>query len=168
MRRRASGEVSSSIRLDHGDILVMDGLAQSEYEHRTMPELQGPRVILTCSWVTQHIASCPPTQCDVLCFALVCARFSRARSPCGGHRGNKIFNYLFDDPPLFNLGCASFGSALGLRMGGGVATAVGVHPPGVALPSMGSCTLGWEKAVATFAAPSSPKTLLLLFPLGVL
>ena len=35
VRRRASGNVPSSIRLDHGDVLVMDGLAQSEYEHCT-------------------------------------------------------------------------------------------------------------------------------------
>ena len=33
MRRRAPGKVPSSIRLDHGDILVMDGLARSEFEH---------------------------------------------------------------------------------------------------------------------------------------
>ena len=36
VRRRALGEVPSSIRLDHGDILVMDGLTQSEYEHLTV------------------------------------------------------------------------------------------------------------------------------------
>ena len=35
VRRRAPGKVPSSIRLDHGDVLVMDGLAQSEYEHCT-------------------------------------------------------------------------------------------------------------------------------------
>ena len=34
VHRREPGEVPSSIRLDNGDILVMDGLAQSEYEHR--------------------------------------------------------------------------------------------------------------------------------------
>ena len=34
VRRRVPGEVPS-IRLDHGDHLGMDGLAQSEYEHRT-------------------------------------------------------------------------------------------------------------------------------------
>ena len=45
VRRRAPGEVPSSIRLDHGDILVVDGLAQSEYEHCTASGLQGPRVI---------------------------------------------------------------------------------------------------------------------------
>ena len=49
----------SSIRLDHGDILVMDGLAQSEYEHCTASGLQGPRVNLTCRWVAQHTVSCP-------------------------------------------------------------------------------------------------------------
>ena len=59
MRRRASRNVPSSIRLDHGDVLVMDGLAQSEYEHCTASELQGPRVNLTYRWVAQHTASCP-------------------------------------------------------------------------------------------------------------
>ena len=37
----------------------MDGLAQSEYEHCTASELQGPRVNLTFRWVAQHTASCP-------------------------------------------------------------------------------------------------------------
>ena len=60
VRRRAPGEVPTSIRLDHGDILVMDGLAQSEYEHCTASGLQGPRVNLAYRWVAQHTASCPP------------------------------------------------------------------------------------------------------------
>ena len=51
MRCRASGNVPFSIRLDHGDTLVMDGLAQSEYEHCTASELQGPRVNLTAGWL---------------------------------------------------------------------------------------------------------------------
>ena len=54
-----SAHVTSSITLNHGDILVMDGSAQSEYLHCTMPELQGPRVNLTYRWVAQHTASCP-------------------------------------------------------------------------------------------------------------
>ena len=37
----------------------MDGLAQSEYEHCSASELQGPRVNLTYRWVAQHTASCP-------------------------------------------------------------------------------------------------------------
>ena len=38
---------------------TMDGSAQSEYLHCTMPGLQGPRVNLTYRWVAQHTASCP-------------------------------------------------------------------------------------------------------------
>ena len=45
--RRVSDSVTSSITLNHGDVLVMDGSAQSEYLHCTMPGLQGPRVNLT-------------------------------------------------------------------------------------------------------------------------
>ena len=56
--RRVPGDVPSSITLDLGDLLVMDGSAQSEYAHRTA-WLQGPRLNLTYRWVTQHTASCP-------------------------------------------------------------------------------------------------------------
>ena len=59
VRRRASRNVPSSIRLDHGDLLVMDGLTQSECVHCTASGLQVPRVNLTFRWVAQHIASCP-------------------------------------------------------------------------------------------------------------
>ena len=38
------GDGPSSITLDHGDLLVMDGSAQSEYVPRTVPGLQGPRL----------------------------------------------------------------------------------------------------------------------------
>ena len=57
--RRGRGSVPSLITLDHGDVLVMDGSAQSEYLHCTASGLQGPRVNLTFRWVAQHIASCP-------------------------------------------------------------------------------------------------------------
>ena len=57
--RRASSDLPSSITVDHGDLLVMDGSAQSEYAHRTVSGLQGPRVDLAYRWVTQHAASCP-------------------------------------------------------------------------------------------------------------
>ena len=50
--------VPSLITLDHGDLLVMDGLTQSEYVHCTASGLQGPRVNLTFRLVAQHIASC--------------------------------------------------------------------------------------------------------------
>ena len=57
--RRVLGDVPSSITLDHGDLLVMDGSAQLEDAHRTVPGLQGPWVNLSYRWVTQHTASCP-------------------------------------------------------------------------------------------------------------
>ena len=58
LRRRASKNSPSQIRLDHGDLLVMDGLTQLEYEHSTAFELEGPRVNLTYRWISQHIRSC--------------------------------------------------------------------------------------------------------------
>ena len=55
VRRRMQGKVPSLITLDHGDLLVMDGLTQSEYVHCTASGLQVPRVNLTYRWVAQHI-----------------------------------------------------------------------------------------------------------------
>ena len=46
LRRRAPENTHSQIRLDHGDLLVMDGCTQFEYEHSTASELLGPRVNL--------------------------------------------------------------------------------------------------------------------------
>ena len=59
LRRRAPENTHSQIRLDHGDLLVMVGLTQFEYEHSAASELLGPRVNLTFRWITQHIKSCP-------------------------------------------------------------------------------------------------------------
>ena len=66
--RRAPRGGPSPIRLDHGDHLVMDALAQSEHVHRTVSGLQDPRLNLTFRWITQHIASCPPA--SAMCCAL--------------------------------------------------------------------------------------------------
>ena len=59
VRRRGQGKVPSLITLDHGDLLVMDGLTQSKYVRCTASGLQGPRVNLIFRWVAQHMASCP-------------------------------------------------------------------------------------------------------------
>ena len=59
LRRRTSENTPSQIRLDHGDLLVVDGLTQLEYVHSTASELEGPRVDLTFRWISQHIRSCP-------------------------------------------------------------------------------------------------------------
>ena len=61
LRRRASKKTVTQIWLDHGDLLVMDGLTQYEYEHSTAFELRGPWVNLTYRWISQHIRSCPLT-----------------------------------------------------------------------------------------------------------
>ena len=55
-----SDSVTSSITLDHGDLLVMDGLnAIGVCTLHDASGLQGPRVNLTYRWVAQHTASCP-------------------------------------------------------------------------------------------------------------
>ena len=66
--RRASEKTVTPIWLDHGDLLVMDGLTQEEFLHSTASELEGPRVNLTYRWISQHIRSCP--QAGLICGAL--------------------------------------------------------------------------------------------------
>ena len=105
VRRRATDGVPSPTSLDHGDHLVMDGLAQSECVHLTVSGLQGPLVNLT---FTEHIASCPTT--GVMRSTFVCARFSRARSPGKGKRADKVGNFFVDGPPFVNLGVLPTGA----------------------------------------------------------
>ena len=52
LRRRASEKTVTPIWLDHGDLLVMDGLTQEEFLHSTASELEGPRVNLTYRWIS--------------------------------------------------------------------------------------------------------------------
>ena len=59
LRRRNPWNDETEIRLDHGDLLVMDGLTQSQYDHSTACELSGPRVNLTYRWISQHIEPRP-------------------------------------------------------------------------------------------------------------
>ena len=103
--RRAPSDVPSLITLDHGDLLVMDGLAQSEYAHRTVPGLQGPRVNLTYRWVTQHTASCPLAGV-VGCVLPSCVQCLGEPSSCGLGSQGKINGPLFGrvGPPLVNPG----------------------------------------------------------------
>ena len=118
MRRRASGEVPSSIRLDHGDVLVMDGLAQSEYEHCTASGLQGPRVNLTYRWVTQHAASCPPTGVAG-CVLPTCAQgLVEPSSRWLGEVENKWSSFLGTGLPFVNPGiCPSVSTWIHIRRG---------------------------------------------------
>ena len=50
VRRRAQGAAPSSIRLDHGDFLVTDGLAQPEHVHPTVSGPTGSSGCLTFRW----------------------------------------------------------------------------------------------------------------------
>ena len=72
--RRGRRNAPSSIKLDHGDLLVMDELAQSEYEHSTSSELQGPRVNLTYRWISQHAPVCKALRAGVCCALPSCAQ----------------------------------------------------------------------------------------------
>ena len=74
VRSRGRRNAPSSIRLDHGDLLVMDGLAQSEYELSTSSELQGPRVNLTYLWITQHTPTCRALRAGACCALPSCAQ----------------------------------------------------------------------------------------------
>ena len=116
--RRGQYGVASPIQLYHCDILVMDGPAQSECAHRTVP-----RVNLTFRRVTQHNATCPPVGVVGCVVPLVCARLSRAKFPLVGEGENKW---------ILLLGFQSLGSSswltLGFITGGGIVTVVGVHP----------------------------------------
>ena len=94
--RRVSDSVTSSITLNHGDVLVMDGSAQSEYLHCTMPGLQGPRVNLSYRWVAQHTASLSTRRRSGLFAPIVCARFGRARFSILGERGKNNWSFSWE------------------------------------------------------------------------
>ena len=58
-RQSFSSDEGRSCRLDHGDILVMDGQCQDEFLHRTDPGREQERINITFRWVKQHVSSCP-------------------------------------------------------------------------------------------------------------
>ena len=63
-------------RLDHGDILVMDGQCQDEFLHRTDPGWEQDRINITFRWVKQHFPSCPFVESrSCMLFANVCEGF---------------------------------------------------------------------------------------------
>ena len=89
LRRRASENSPSQIRLDHGDLLVMDGLTQLEYVHSTASELEGPRVNLTYRWISQHIRSCPLASLIGGALPSDAQDLAEPHSRCGGSRKSK-------------------------------------------------------------------------------
>ena len=154
--RRAPGDVPSSVTLDHGDILVMDGAAQSEFAHRTVSGLQGPRVNL--SLPLGHTTRCvlSTSRRGGLCSPNVCARFSRAGLPRvgGAGRGGRE-GPLFGGLVLLLLILVFFllvSTWIHIRRGASSQLSASM-PPGCAPPLPGSCPLGRETSLATVTTP---------------
>ena len=127
VRRRASRNFPSSIRVDHGDVLVMDGLAQSEYEHCTASELQGPRVNLTYRWVAQHTASCP--QAGVVgCVLPTCAQGLVEPSSRWLGEGENKWSSSWRLVLLLLILVFALLVSTWIHIRGGIVTVVSVHP----------------------------------------
>ena len=75
-RRQSCPSEGGSCRLDHGDILVMDGQCQDEFLHRTDPGREQDRINITFRWVKQHVSSCPLLKAGVACCLPTCAQGS--------------------------------------------------------------------------------------------
>ena len=76
VRQSCSSDEGCSCRLDHGDILVMDGQCQDEFLHRTDPGREQDRINITFRWVKQHVSSCPLFKAGVACCLPTCAQGS--------------------------------------------------------------------------------------------
>ena len=128
VRRRAPGEVPSSIRLDHGDVLVTDGLAQSECGHRTASGLQGPPLRLVhyqAWWVV---------------FSQRVRKVQSSQVPVGWERGKR-------NGPLVNPGVCPSGQHLDSHWEGASSQSSASIPLGGVPPLSGSCSLGREDGV---------------------
>ena len=71
-----SGALQVEGRLDHGDLLVMDGQCQDEFLHCTDPGLEQERINVTFRWIKQHVASCSFLRTGVACCLPACAQGS--------------------------------------------------------------------------------------------
>ena len=152
--RRVQGYVPSSMTLDHGDLLVMDGSAQSEYAHRTVPGLEFPRVSLTFCSVTQHAASC--SQAGVVgCVLPMCVQ------------GLAEPSFGWGEMVLLLLILVSFllvSTWIHIRRGASSQLSAS-NPPGGAPPLWGSCSLGRRTALATVTTPPISQKSFSSFPL---
>ena len=88
-RQSCPSDEGRSCRLDHGDILVMDGQCQDEYLHRTDPGRGQDRINITFRWVKQHVSSCPLLKAGVACCLPTCAKGSSV--PVMGNFVNNVF-----------------------------------------------------------------------------
>ena len=88
-RQSCLSDEGRSCRLDHIDILVMDGQCQDEFLHRTDPGREQDRINITFRWVKQYVSSCPLFKAGVACCLPTCAQGSSV--PVMGNSGNGIF-----------------------------------------------------------------------------
>ena len=88
-RQSCLSNLCRSCRLDHGDILVMDGQCQDEFLHRTDPCREQERINITFRWIKQHVSSCPLFRTGVACCLPTCAQGLSA--PVMENSGNGIF-----------------------------------------------------------------------------
>ena len=100
-RQSCPSDEGRSCRLDHGDILVMDGQCQDEFLHRTDPGREQDRINITFRWVKQHVSSCPLFKAGVACCLPTCAQGSSV--PVMGNTVNGVFFGLFG---FFLVSCA--------------------------------------------------------------
>ena len=138
------------LRLDHGDLLVMDGSgAIGACTSHDVPGLQGPRVNLTYRWVTQHAASCPLAGV-VGCVLPTCVQgLVEPSSRWLGEGENKWSSSWGLVLLLFILVFVLLVSTwIHIRKGASSQWSASI-PLGGALHLSGSCPLGWETALAT-------------------
>ena len=105
-RQSCPSDEGRSCRLDHGDILVMDGQCQDEFRHCTVPGSDQERINTTFRWVKQHVASCSFLRTGVACCLPTCARgfsFLVRRK-----WGKVVFVFLASTWYLVHLGGAGF------------------------------------------------------------
>ena len=100
-RQSCSSDEGSSCRLDHGDILVMDGQCQDEFLHRTNPGRELDRINIPFRWVKQHVPSCPLFKAGVACCLPTCAQGSS--DLVMGNATNGVFWWFFG---FFMVSCA--------------------------------------------------------------
>ena len=91
-RQSCPSDEGRSCRLDHGDILVMDGQCQDEFLHRTDPGGEQDRVNITFRWVKQHVSSCPLLKPGAACCLPTCAKGSSV--PVMENTVNGVFFFL--------------------------------------------------------------------------
>ena len=164
--RHVSDNVTSSITLNHGDVLVMDGSsAIGVFTLYDASGLQGPRVNLTYRWVAQHTASCPLAGV-VGCLLPSCVQGLAEPGSRFWEKGenNWFFSwglafllFILMTVPLVSIWmnirkeCRHSGQRLSCSIG--------------ALPLSGSCPSGWGTALATVAAAANfPRKRTFYFP----